>query len=180
MISFLFGKICRNIYNRNIFCVVKNINVEWRQDTMGKDVHLINIYLKIHNKQTLTVDDLRYLAKYSPECFEKTCRNVVYNIPNSKSILESNVSNVIKSANLKPSFEEPENLKAMEKQHAEEILEKIKQMEADEFPIPDIEADDVKNLLGNLYMEMLFPHNDKTNSLYVNNDENISRFDRKA
>ena len=28
----------------------------------------MNIYLKIHNKQSLTVDDLRYLAKYSPEC----------------------------------------------------------------------------------------------------------------
>ena len=148
---------------------------------MGKDVHLINIYLKIHNKQTLTVDDLRYLAKYSPECFEKTCRNVVYNIPNSKSILESNVSNVIKSANLKPSFEEPENLKAMEKQHAEEILEKIKQMEADEFPIPDIEADDVKNLLGNLYMEMLFPHNDREISFYMTTyEEETSSFDKKA
>ena len=37
---------------------------------MGKDTHLVNIYLKIHNKQTLTMDDLRYLAQYSPECFE--------------------------------------------------------------------------------------------------------------
>ena len=48
---------------------------------MGEDTRLVNIYLKIHNKQPLFLDDLRYLAKYDPECFEKTCRNVVYNIP---------------------------------------------------------------------------------------------------
>ena len=47
---------------------------------MEKDTHLVNIYLKIHNKRSLTIDDLRYLAKYDPECFEKTCKNVVYNI----------------------------------------------------------------------------------------------------
>lgn len=147
---------------------------------MEKDIHLINIYLKIHNKQTLTVDDLRYLAKYSPECFEKTCKNVVYNIPQAKQIMETPSGNVIKNATLKPSFDEPENLRDIEKQHAEEILEKIKRMEANDFPIPNIEADEVKNLLGNLYMEMLFPHNDKTNSLYVMDDESWSMFDRKA
>lgn len=147
---------------------------------MEKDIHLINIYLKIHNKQTLTVDDLRYLAKYSPECFEKTCKNVVYNIPQAKQIMETPSGNVIKNATLKSSFDEPENLRDIEKQHAEEILEKIKRMEANDFPIPNIEADEVKNLLGNLYMEMLFPHNDKTNSLYVMDDESWSMFDRKA
>lgn len=48
---------------------------------MEKDIHLVNIYLRIHNHETLTMDDLRYLAQYSPECFEITCKNVVYNIP---------------------------------------------------------------------------------------------------
>ena len=48
---------------------------------MGKDTRLVNIYLKIHHKQPLTMDDLAYLAEYAPECFEKTCKNVVYNIP---------------------------------------------------------------------------------------------------
>ena len=55
---------------------------------MGKDMHLVNIYLKIHNKQCLTMDDLRYLAEYSPECFEKTCKNVVYNMPETRPIME--------------------------------------------------------------------------------------------
>lgn len=55
---------------------------------MRKDTHLVNIYLKIHNKKTLTMDDLRYLAKYAPDCFEKTCQNVVYNIPETKPIME--------------------------------------------------------------------------------------------
>lgn len=55
---------------------------------MGKDTHLVNIYLKIHNKKTLTMDDLAYLAEYAPECFEKTCKNVVYNIPEAKPVME--------------------------------------------------------------------------------------------
>ena len=55
---------------------------------MGKDTRLVNIYLKIHHKQPLTMDDLAYLAEYAPECFEKTCKNVVYNIPETKPIME--------------------------------------------------------------------------------------------
>ena len=31
---------------------------------MEKDTRLINIYLKIHHKKTLTMNDLDYLAKY--------------------------------------------------------------------------------------------------------------------
>ena len=46
---------------------------------MQKDTYLINIYLKIHNKKVITLDDLSYLAEHDPECFEKTCKNVVYN-----------------------------------------------------------------------------------------------------
>ena len=37
------------------------------------------------------MDDLRYLAEYAPECFEKTCKNVVYNVPESKAIMEPDV-----------------------------------------------------------------------------------------
>ena len=51
---------------------------------MGKDTRLVNIYIKIHNKRDLTIEDLNYLAKYDPECFEKTCKNVVYNVPDAK------------------------------------------------------------------------------------------------
>ena len=56
---------------------------------MGKDMRLVNIYLKIHNKKVITMDDLAYLAKYAPECFEKTCQNVVYNLPESKPVMET-------------------------------------------------------------------------------------------
>ena len=55
---------------------------------MAKDTRLINIYLKIHHKRTLTMDDLGYLAAYDPECFEKTCKNVIYKVPEIKSIME--------------------------------------------------------------------------------------------
>ena len=55
---------------------------------MGKDTRLVNIYIKIHNNRTLTMDDLKYLSKYDPECFEKTCKNIVYKIPETKEILQ--------------------------------------------------------------------------------------------
>ena len=44
---------------------------------MDKKTRLINIYLKIHQKRDLSWNDLEYLALYDPECFEKTCKNVV-------------------------------------------------------------------------------------------------------
>ena len=55
---------------------------------MGKNARLVNIYIKIHNKHTLTLEDLKYLSKYDPECFEKTCKNIVYKIPETKEILQ--------------------------------------------------------------------------------------------
>ena len=55
---------------------------------MEKDTRLVNIYIKIHNKHTLTVEDLKYLAKYDPECFEKTCKNLVYRLPETREILQ--------------------------------------------------------------------------------------------
>ena len=140
-------------------------------------MHLINIYLKIHNKQTLTLDDLRYLAMYSPECFEKTCKNVMYNIPESKPIMEP----VVQKQEEEIKYVSPQKKEDIDPQKAEQILDNIKGLEADEFPVSQIDANDVKNLLGNLYMEMLFPHNDKTSSLYMMGDEeNISSFDAKA
>ena len=54
---------------------------------MEKKTRLINIYLKIHQKRDLTWDDLEYLARFDPECFEKTCKNVVYNIPQTKDVI---------------------------------------------------------------------------------------------
>ena len=137
---------------------------------MGKNTHLVNIYLKIHNKRSITVDDQRYLAKYDPECFEKTCKNVVYNIPETKPIMEP--------AAAKPKNEErkPES---SERQNIEHVLENLKRLEINEFPVVDVDADKVKNLLGNLYMELLFPHNDKDTFMNMTGSENTSLFDKK-
>lgn len=137
---------------------------------MGKDTRLINIYLKIHNKRTLTMDDLAYLAEYDPECFEKTCKNIVYKIPEIKSIMEPDISEI--------SEHEPEP-ELSEWQSIDIILENLKRLEIEDFPIADIDTDTVKSLLGNLYMEMLFPHNDKY--AFVNMaDGDTSLFDVRA
>lgn len=138
---------------------------------MGKDTRLVNIYLKIHHKQPLTMDDLAYLAEYAPECFEKTCKNVVYNIPETKPVMEPAIS--------KPSNEEPEPA-ATEQQSIEKVLENLKRLEVDDFPVTDVDIDKVKSLLGNLYMELLFPHNDKDTFINMANEEKKSSFDKKV
>lgn len=115
------------------------------------------------------MDDLRYLAEYDPECFEKTCANVVYNIPETKSIMESAPSDSLK--------EEP---KPSDRQNIEKILEKLKSMENNDFHITNIDTDKVKNLPGNLYMELLFPHNDEYSFMDVSDDGKTSLFDKKV
>ena len=143
---------------------------------MKKDMHLVNIYLKIHNKKTLTMDDLRYLAKYAPDCFEKTCKNVVYNAPETKPIMNPTVSSP-QDATPEPASEPtPE---PSEQQNIEQVLENLRRLETNDFPLPDIDADQVKNLLGNLYMELLFPHNDKDTFMGVPDNGNTSSFDAK-
>ncbi len=137
---------------------------------MGKDTHLVNIYLKIHHEQPLTTDDLVYLAQYDPECFEKTCKNVVYNIPETKPIMEPVAPEVPKDE------QKPED---SDKQNIEKVLENLKRLEMNDFPVTDIEADKVMSLLGNLYMEMLFPHNDKDTFIKMTNHGNASLFDKK-
>ncbi|MBR5126921.1 MAG: hypothetical protein IKU69_00650 [Roseburia sp.] len=124
---------------------------------MEKDTHLVNIYLKIHNKRSLTINDLRYLAKYDPECFEKTCKNVVYNVPEAKAVMESDV----KEYTIKRSPKAGTVLESGKQWDIEQVLENIKRLEAKELPVADVDAGKVMNLLGSLYMEMLFPHNDK-------------------
>lgn len=140
---------------------------------MEKDTRLVNIYLKIHNKQPLTMDDLGYLAEYAPECFEKTCQNVVYNIPETKPIMKPSDAKA-------PDDEQEQEQKPTKRQNIEMILENIKRMERDEFPMADIDTDKVKNLLGSLYMEMLFPHNDKDSFMNMTDIGQTSSFDKKA
>ncbi len=138
---------------------------------MGKDTRLINIYLKIHNKKTLTMDDLAYLAEFDPECFTKTCKNVVYNIPEAKPIIESAVQETLSDE------AEPESFGW---QSIEKILENLKRLEISDFPVSNINTEEVKNLLGNLYMELLFPHNDKYTFMNMADSGNSSLFDKRA
>lgn len=137
---------------------------------MRKDTHLVNIYLKIHNKRALTLDDLRYLARYAPECFEKTCQNVVYNMPETKPLMTPEVS--VES-------EEKQLPQLSERQKIENVLANLRKLEANDVCIANVDADNVKNLLGNLYMEMLFPHNDKEAFFDVTGEDGGFSFDAK-
>ncbi len=137
---------------------------------MGKDTRLINIYLKIHNKRTLTMDDLGYLAEYDPECFEKTCKNVIYNIPEIKTIMEPEIPKVSGEETVPETYEW---------QSIEKILENLKKLEIREIPVANIDTDEVKSLLGNLYMELLFPHNDQYTFVNMVENSNASLFDHK-
>ncbi len=138
---------------------------------MEKDIRLVNIYLKIHHKKPLTMDDLGYLAEYDPECFAKTCKNVVYNIPEAKPIMEP--------AGPPASNEEEEAKPELsQRQSVEKILRNLEFLDAGDFPAADIDLEGVKSLLGSLYMELLFPHNDKENYLEVTGKGTL--FDKKA
>lgn len=138
---------------------------------MRKDTRLVNIYLKIHQKKTLTMDELGYLAEYDPECFAKTCKNVVYNIPETKPIMEVPVPG-------DPNDDKKTELS--ERQNIEKILENLKRLEMNDYPVSSVDTDRVKSLLGNLYMELLFPHNDQEAFMDMTGLESGSLFDKKA
>lgn len=121
------------------------------------------------------MDDLRYLAEYAPECFEKTCKNVVYNVPESKPVMEPDVP--------KPREEKTEveaTSATLSQPGIDQVLENLKRLEADDFPVVDIDPDKLKNLLGNLYMEMLFPHNERDTFMDMMGMDNKPLFDKKA
>lgn len=147
---------------------------------MEKDTRLINIYLKIHHKRTLTIEDLDYLAQYDTECFQKTCKNVVYNIPETEPIMlpeiseEADEPETLQEEAPKPEPEIPEW------QNIEKVLENLKHLEMQDIPVADIDAERVKSLLGNLYMELLFPHNDNYPFFVMTDDVQTSTFDKKA
>lgn len=142
---------------------------------MGKDTRLVNIYIKIHNKRTLTMEDLKYLSKYDPECFEKTCRNMVYRMPETKEILQPKPQEEPKQLpELPPVFEKP----PVDKQQIESVLANLKKMER--LPVEEVDAEDVRDLLGNLYMELLFPHNDREKFFSMEDREELSLFNKKV
>lgn len=143
---------------------------------MGKDTRLVNIYIKIHNKHTLTMEDLKYLSKYDPECFEKTCKNIVYKIPKAKEILQPETEEPRKAAEPTPIFEKAPT----DKQRIEAVLSNLREMELKELPVEEVKVDEVKELLGNLYMELLFPHNDRERFFGIEDREELSVFNKKV
>lgn len=153
---------------------------------MGKDTRLVNIYIKIHNKHTLTVEDLKYLSKYDPECFEKTCKNLVYKMPEAKKLLqpekEPEKERKEEKEEREEQSQEPPLLepKPVDDRQIESVLENLKRMEAKELPVEQVDADTVKELLGNLYMELLFPHNDREKFFSVEDNEELSIFNKKV
>ncbi|MBE5882642.1 MAG: hypothetical protein E7289_10135 [Lachnospiraceae bacterium] len=155
---------------------------------MEKDTRLVNIYLKIHNKRPITIDDLRYLAEHDPECFEKTCKNVVYNLPQSRPIMVPEPAQrselVAKEQDtVGTQFDAVANGDAWDAPSqfdARAVLRNLKKMEIGNTLFTDVDLEQVKNLLGNLYMELLFPHNDEEESFFDLMSEEIPRFDSKA
>lgn len=139
---------------------------------MGKDPVLAKIYQKIHKKMPLTMDDLRYLAQYAPECFEKTCKNVVNSIPEAKPIMEP--ASVSKEKNVRQT-----PASGVNKYNIEDILKNLNKLEANEFPFTNVDANQVKNLLGSLYMELLLSQNNKETFVGMMTYDNESLFDRK-
>ena len=150
---------------------------------MGKDPRLLNIYLKIHNKRSLTMDDLQYLAIYSPECFEKTCKNVVYNFPNAKPIMEPKQEEQQPIEPAPPLLPVPVKVQEppiSESKKINMILNNIKRLEQNDMPQTNVNAREVKDLLGNLFMELLFPHNDQPGTLSMPTEEPTCTFDFKV
>lgn len=146
---------------------------------MEKKTELINIYLKIHQKRDLSWEDLEYLARFDPECFEKTCRNVVYNLPQTKEImLPREEKKEEKKAVV--FFEEEKNNLQEKRLSISHIIENLKKMEIKQLPIAETSVERVKNLLGNLYMELQFPHNDKDTFWSSGMEEKGKGFDKKA
>lgn len=146
---------------------------------MGKDTRLVNIYIKIHNKNTLTMEDLKYLSKYDPDCFEKTCRNIVYQLPETEEILQPKTvedTSLLQSSPPAPIMEKP----APDEQKIDAVIANLGRLERDQLPISEVDADIVKELLGNLYMEMLFPHNDREKFFSMEESENLSVFNKKV
>ena len=136
---------------------------------MGKDARLVEIYMKIHHKRAITLDDLAYLAQYAPECFEKTCENLVGKFPETKPIMEPQVHEPPKEEHATPP--EQHNIKR--------ILNNLRRLEANEYIVKDVNVEEVKSLLGNLYMELLFLHSDKETFMSMAGSKDTSLVDYK-
>lgn len=149
---------------------------------MGKNVRLADIYIKIYNKRPLTMEDLTFLSKYDPECFAKTCENLVYNIPETRELMRSKEKTEEKPKELPAERrEEPVGEQVLpQKENMELLLENLRKMEMKEISVQEVKAEKVKNLLGSLYMEKLFPHNDRDQYFEMEENEETSIFNKKV
>ena len=141
---------------------------------MEKNARLANIYIKIYNKQTLTMDDIAFLAKYDPEYFTKTCQNLVYDMPETKELMTQEPEEII--------MEEEEPVKKdviSQEEHINLLLQNLRNMKLEEVQAKNLDPVRVQNLLGSLYMEMLFPHNDKDKYFEMKTSED-SKFNKKV
>ena len=148
---------------------------------MENKIRLADIYIKIYNKRSLTMDDLTFLAKYDPECFAKTCQNLVYNIPETKELLKPEETKKEVKENLSEETEVPTGEPVVLKRESmEQILDNLRKMDMKELPIQEVKTEKVKNLLGSLYMEKLFPHNDREQYFNMEKEQEESKFNKKA
>ena len=148
---------------------------------MENKIRLADIYIKIYNKRSLTMDDLTFLAKYDPECFAKTCQNLVYNIPETKELLKPEETKKEVKENLSEETEVPAGEPVVLKRESmEQILDNLRKMDMKELPIQEVKTEKVKNLLGSLYMEKLFPHNDREQYFNMEKEQEESKFNKKA
>lgn len=151
---------------------------------MAKNIQLVDIYIKIYNKQTLTMEDLVFLSMFDPDCFEKTCKNLIYNVPEAKVLLEPEQAEKEQVKEIQSNTEEQIHTEAKEggmlPEEVTALLDNLKKMEWKEDVVQNIDSEHVKNLLGNLYMEMLFPHNDKYRFFRLEDHIESSVFNKKA
>ena len=150
---------------------------------MKKNIRLADIYVRIYNKRPLTLDDLVFLSKYDRECFEKTYQNVMYTLADARGQKKPAVMDEKSVKECGPDTEKAENEQRTEKSEKPDIkklLRNIQQMQWEDFPVPLVEADNVKNLLGSLYMEKLFPHNDKYRYFQLEDGADTSTFNKQA
>jgi len=167
---------------------------------MAKNIQLVDIYVKIYNKQNLTVEDLIFLSMFDPECFGKTCKNLVYNIPEAKTLLEpeQEAEKVVETVAMDVGLQETESEDSTEPEteakceipsypnsellpeEVTALLDNLKKIEWDKDIVQDIDSEQVKNLLGSLYMEMLFPHNDKYRFFRLEDHIDSTIFNEKA
>ncbi|MCM1089347.1 MAG: hypothetical protein NC092_07950 [Butyrivibrio sp.] len=155
-----------------------------------KDMQLVNIYIKIHNKKPLLMDDLAYLAKYNPECFKKTCDNLIYNIPEAKMLVESAddapkpepvpEQNALEETGI-DLFRISEEERAQMEASIAQFLENLKGMEVGEVDtLQSVDVARVKDLVGNLYMEKMFPHSGMPEYFEIHKQEAEPTFNVRA